>query len=319
MSLQIELDGAGVEPGETVRGRLRGAEAWPEAREVRIGLRHRTKHMKADPGEEIAVPVGGAAETTFALTVPAGSYPTFEGSHFESRWVVEAVVDLPRKRDARAEADLRVEPAGTAQPAGGPETARWGGYRRFRQFLAVFAAADLALLAGVWVVVGRVPGPALFALLAPALLSLAALGLLAVAGSSVDRLEISLPRGAWRFGETLPVEVTLEADPDAVAALTVTLKGEEVWVTSTGQTTTTHREPVHEETRRIAGTELRGARLGSRRWSWRTELPLPPGGPPSRGKDVRWSASVAAEVPRRPDPVASIDLEVDGRVPGGAR
>lgn len=313
MSLQIELDGTELEPGDTVRGRLRGAEAWPDAREVRVALRHRTKHLKADPGQE-AVVVGAAGEASFALTVPAEGYPTFVGERFESRWVVEAVVDLALKRDPKAEAEVVVAPGASPEPAAAPETAEWGGYARFRRFLAIFAVADLVVLAGVWLVVGTVPAPVLFALLAPAVLSLAALGVLAVAGSAVDRLEIALPRRAWRFGETLPVEVTLEAEPDAVAALEATLKGEEVWVTSTGQTTTTHRETIHEEVRRIAGAELRGARLGSRRWSWRAELPLPASGPPSRGKDVRWTASVTAEVPRRPDPVASIDLEVAGRV-----
>ncbi len=319
MSLQIELDGTELEPGGTVRGHLRGAEAWPDAREVRVALRHRTKHLKADPGEEAVVAAGAVGEASFALTLPAEAYPTFEGKHFESRWVVEAVVDLALKRDPKAEAEVVVMPGAAPEPAGAPETAEWGGYARFRRFLGIFAAADLVLLAGVWLAVGTMPAPVLFALLAPAVLSLAALGLLAVAGSAVDRLEIALPRRAWRFGETLPMEVTLEADPDAVAALEVTLKGEEVWTTSSGSTTTTHRETIHEEVRRLAGAELLGARLGSRRWSWPVELPLPASGPPSRGKDVRWTVSVAAEVPRRPDPAASIDLEVAGRVPGEAR
>lgn len=325
MSLTITLERGEVAVAETVRGRVGGLEAWPDAREARIELRHRTRHLKAGRSEGTAVPISGSSpasghgEASFALVVPPDAYPTFEGKHFESRWVVEVVVDLPRKRDERAEVDLLVRPAERPRPAAAPETAEWGGYRRFRRFLALFTMADFALLAVVWVVVGRVPPAVLFALLAPAAASLAALGLLAVAGSAIDRLEIALPRRAWRFGESLPVEVVLEAEPDAVAALVVELKGEEVWVTSSGQSTTTRRETIHEEVRRLAGADLRAARLGSRRWEWRVELPLPPTGPPSLGKDIRWAVRVAADVPRRPDPSASIELEVAGRSPGRAR
>lgn len=325
MPLTIALDRAEVAPGETVRGRVAGLHGWPEARETRIGLRHRTKHLKAGRGEETTVPVagsgaaGGPGEASFALGVPPDAYPTFEGKRFESRWMVEVVVDLPRKRDARAETELVVHPPDAPEPAAVPETAGWGGYRRFRRFLAVFTMVDLLLLAVVWVVAGRVPPPVLFALLAPAALSLAALALLAFAGSAVDRLEVSLPRRAWRFGESIPVEVAVEAGPEAVAALVVELKGEEVWVTSTGQTTTTHRETIHEQIRRLAGADLRAARLGSRRWRWRVEVSLPPSGPPSLGNDIRWSVRAAAEVPRRPDPAASIGLDVAGRAPGRAR
>ena len=315
MSLRIELDETEVEPRETIRGRLHGLDAWPEAREYRVALRHRGEHLQSSDGEEIGIAPDGSGEAAFALTVPAEAYPTFEGEHYVSRWVVEAIVDRPRKSDVRTEREVVVGHAPVPEPASDSERAEWGGYRRFRQFLAVFAVADLMLLAGVWIVVGHVPPAALFAFLAPAVLSLAALAFLAVAGTAIDRLEICLPRRSWRFGETVPVEITLEAEPDVVAALSVTLSGEEVWVTSSGQTTTTHRETVHEEIRRIAGADLRGARVGTGRWSWRVDLCLPASGPPSLDTDVRWCVRVAAELPRRPDPVASIDLEVAGRVP----
>lgn len=313
MDLEIVVETPEVEAGGTVRGRVTGLDGWPDARGARVALRHRTKHLKAGAGTEVELPAGAGAEAEFALPVPEDAWPTFEGEWYRSRWIAEVVIDRARRRDPGAEAEVLVRPGPRPEPAAAPVVEAWGGYRRFRRFLAVFTLADLAVLAAVWAATGTVPVPALVALLAPPVISAVALGLLALAGSAVDRLEVRLPRRAWRFGESVAVEVVLDAAPDVVAALAVALEGEEVWVVSTGNSSVKHRATVHEEVRRIEGPELAAAREGTRRWVWRVELPLPETGPPSHGKDVRWRVTARAPLPRRPDPAVSADLEVAGR------
>lgn len=313
MPLDVVLETPEVDAGSAVRGRVSGLDGWPDAREARIALRHETKHLKSQPVSEAALEAGPGGEATFALHVPEDAYPTFDGTHYRSAWRAEVVVDRALKRDPSASAEVLVRPAPGPEPPAEPASGEWGGYRRFRRFLALFTAADLVALGAAWAVAGSVPPAALFAFLAPAAVSLLALAALSVIGSAVDRLEVRLPRSAWRFGEAVGVEVVLEAEPEAVPALAVALKGEEVWVTSTGQSTTTHREAVHEDERRLAGPDLIALREGARRWVWRLDLPLPGVGPPSRGKEVQWRVRAWVPLPRRPDPSASVDLEIAGR------
>jgi hypothetical protein len=318
--MEIALEEARCAAGGTVRGIVRGLGDHPEARGVTVALVHRARRMKdhAPVAERLEAAGHGTGEVRFALAVPPDALPTFEGRHYASAWSVETRLDVPRGRDALAEAPLTVTPAPRAlPPEGRPVSAAARGAARFRVFAGIFLVADLAALAGLYAGLGSVPGAVALAFVAPALVTLLALVLVGLRPGPVEALEVSAPRAAWRLGEELPVTVRVEGDAARIAEIAVALRGEEVWVQSTGKSSHEVRAAFHEDARRIPAGELAAGRTGGRRWEREVRFLVPDAGPPSHGRHIAWSVEARARVPHRPDPAARLRLEVAGSVPRG--
>lgn len=300
-----------------MRGTVRGVPSDTRARALRVRLEHRGKHLDDHPAIEVEIGIGSPAVETvpFELAMPEDAPVSFEGAHYKSRWAVVAALVLPFRRDPKIGRQIEVMagPRGFKGP-GEIERRRWGGYRQFRWFLGAFVVASVALLAVLYATLGAPPWWVLAAVAAPGVFSLLILAFFS-RGPRVDSLEIEVPRVQWRFGETMQFNVLYSGDPEGLNALESSLKGEEVWTVSTGQSTRVKRHVFHEESRRIEGTDLVGARTGARKWAWRLEMQLPPDGPPSIGDEVRWAVHAKADVRRRIDPRVECPLDIGGVVP----
>ncbi len=317
--LEIALSREEFQAGEVVRGTVRGPPPG-EAETVRVALVHDARHLSDDaPVERELTTTGAGTPFPFDLPLPPDAMPTFDGAHYGSTWSVQARIQRALARDVRTVAPIVVRPGPERVVDAGarPASGAWEGYRRIRRFLAAFVAVDLVVLLVIAIALAEPPWFVWFAFGAPPIVSLAMLGLLTLVGRSVERLEVSAPRARWRFGETIPVTVTCRAAPERLVALDATLRGEEVWTTSSGKSSQTHHVAFHEAARRLAGGDLNGARSGARTWSWSLDLELPASGPPSHGRRIRWFVEARAEVPRNLDPRARLSLEVSGVVPEG--
>lgn len=319
MALDVVLERDEYAPGDEVRGSVRGLDATSGARTLRVALRHSTRDLPEHAGVSTEIELGPttASEVPFALRVPEDAPASFSGEHYDSRWSVVASLDVPWRRDPRAEEGFEVG-AGTEKvsPDAGPVAVAWSGYRTFRRFLGVFVTLDLAALAALLAGFGRLPALVVLAFVVPAAVSLAALALLGLAGRVVERLEARLPRDRWRLGETVRIEVVCEAEPGRLVALEAELTGEEVWTESTGQGSRTRRRAFHRAVERLEGSDLRPARVGARRWEWSPQgLALPAAGPASAGDAIQWRIRARGVLPVRPDPKLEVALEVSGAVP----
>ncbi len=295
--------------GEIVRGTVRGMDRHPGARGLTVSLEHDARRLKDRRPVESRFELGGraAADLRFELAVPGDALPTFEGRHYASAWRVEARLDLPGAPDVGVSAPLVVTPEVRAAPAAGrPVSGEATGIARFRLFAGIFLIADLAALAGIYAAFGSVPAPIAMAFVAPGLVTLAALVWLGLRPGPVERLVISAPREAWRFGEEVVVRVSVRSDPDHAGEVVVVLKGEEVWVVSTGKSSHEVRHAFHQDERRIAGRGRREEEI---------RFPLPEAGAPSHGRAIQWSVEARVPVPGRPDPRARLSLEIGGRIP----
>lgn len=319
MALDVVLERDEYAPGDEVRGIVRGLDAGSRGRALRVSLRHTVRHFRRHPGVSTEIELGPttASEVPFALRLPPDAPASFSGEHYDSRWSVEASLDVPWRRDPRAEGGFEVRAGTEKVPAGAePVAVEWSGYRTFRRFLGVFVALDLGALAALLAGFGRLPALVVLAFVVPAAVSLAVLALLGLAGRVVERLEARLPRDRWRLGETVRMEVVCEADPGRLVALEAELAGEEVWTESTGQGSRTRRRAFHRVLDRLEGSDLGAARVGARRWEWSPRgLALPGAGPPSAGDAIQWRMRVRGVLPARPDPKLEVALEVSGAVP----
>jgi hypothetical protein len=318
VALTIALERREVAAGSVVRGAVAGLDGELDARGLIVSLIHEAKHLREQKSVEAVYDLAErrSASRPFDLTLPSDALPSFAGRRYASSWRVEARVDLPGRPDVTASEPLVVL-AGpeTRAPEGAPVTAGPPGPGRFRLFAGLFLVADLVALAGIYAAFGSLPGVVALAFVAPAMITLAALAWLGLRPAPVERFVVSTPRARWRFGEEVPVRIRVEGDPERVGDIVVALKGEEVWMVSTGKTAHEQRASFHEEERRLAGTELASARSGGSRWDHELRFRLPKAGPPSHGREIQWSVQARVRVARRTDPAVSLRLEVAGTVP----
>jgi len=318
MTLTIALGEREVAAGSVVRGAVEGLDGFPDARGLVVSLVHETKHLRrgARVDESFDLAERRAASLPFGLALPPDVFPTFAGRRFVSTWRVEARLDLPRRPDVTAaEALVVVGGPRTRAPEGAPAAAAARGSQRFGLFAGLFLVVDLVALAGLYAAFGSLPGPVALAFVVPAFVTLAALAWVGLRPGPIERFELTAPRVRWRFGEEVAVRVVVDGDPDRVAGIDVALRGEEVWMESSGKSSHERRASFHQDERRLAGTELAGARAGGRRWDRELGFRLPPAGPPSHGREIQWTLQARVRVPRRVDPVVSLRLEVAGTVP----
>jgi len=319
-NLCVALEQREVAAGMVVRGTVEGLDAFPDSRGLVVSLVHETRHLRHGPriDESFDLAERRAASLPFGLSLPADAFPSFAGRRYASTWRVEARLDLPRRTDVTAsEALVVVGGALTRAAEGAPAAAAARGARRFRLFAGLFLVADLVALAGLYAAFGSLPGPVALAFVVPAFVTLAALAWMGLKPGPVERFEVTAPRLRWRFGEEVTVRVVVDGDPDRVGGIDVALRGEEVWMVSSGKSSHEVRASFHEDERKLAGTELAGARAGGRRWDRELGFRLPPAGPPSHGRQIQWSIQARVRVPRRVDPDVSLRLEVAGTVPAG--
>jgi hypothetical protein len=322
VALTIALEQGEAAAGSVVRGTVTGLDGEPDARGLIVSLIHDTKHLSRQKPVEVAYDLaeGRPASLPFDLTLPSDALPSFAGRRYASSWRVEARVDLPRRQDVTASEPLVVLAGAEGRPPEGePMTAGSPGPGRFRLFAGVFLVADLVALAGIYAAFGSLPGVVALAFVIPAMITLAALAWLGLRPAPVERFVVSAPRARWRFGEEVPVRIRVEGDPERVGEIVVALRGEEVWMVSTGKTAHEQRASFHEEEQRLAGTELASARSGGRRWDHELRFRLPDAGPPSHGREIQWSVQARVRVAQRIDPAVSLRLEVAGTVPADER
>lgn len=313
MALGIEVSRDAYRAGELVRGTAHGLSGFSGARGLTVALVHDGDHLKDDDPVEVRLETpAGVDVLPFDLPLPLDALPTFRGLRFGSTWSVRASVDLPLKRDPEVEREIRVlpSPERIVDP-GDPVVADTRGTRGFVRGLAIFALVDFFVLAVVYAAISDPPASIVAPLATPLIVSLGLVALLR-GGGPLDTFEIEVPRARWRLGETVPVTVRIEGDPGAMGPLEIALTAAEEWTTSSGSTTTNHREVFHEETRRFGPHELAAHRTGARQWTVAVELTVPEVAPPSIGNEVVWDARATIGVPRRHDPLLEAPLEISG-------
>lgn len=319
MPLAIEVSRDVYRAGELVRGTVRGLSAFSDARGLTVALVHDGEHLEDDDPVEVRLEApAGADAFPFDLSLPLDALPTFRGSRFGSAWSVRASVDLRRKVDPRVEREIRVlpSPERVVDP-GDRVVADTRGTRAFVRGLAIFALVDFLALAVVYVGISDPPASIVAPLAVPLIVSLALVAILR-GGGPLDTFVIEVPRGRWRLGETVPVTVRIEGDPGGLGPLEIALTGAEEWTTSSGSTTTNHREVFHEETLRFGPHELAAHRTGARQWTVEVELTVPELAPPSIGNEIVWDARATIAVPGRHDPHLEAPLEISGVLPDAA-